>query len=66
MAKDKFTVFELSDLDTLYGDSSVCARLFAQVDDGILSLTDFLLLRVSMLDRRGRHGRWERRKNLST
>ena len=43
-AKDKFTVFELSDLDALYGDSSVCARLFAKVDDGILSLTDFLLL----------------------
>ena len=55
------TILELSDLDALYGDYSVCPRLFPQIHDSILSLTDFLLLCVSMFERRRRH----EDKNLS-
>ena len=46
------TIFELSDFDAFNGDPSVRSRLLAQVDNGILPLSDFLLFGISMFGRR--------------
>lgn len=43
------TVFEAAYSDGFYGDASVCARLSAEVDDGICSLSDLVLLCVLVL-----------------
>ena len=45
----------MADLDAFDGDLSVCAGLFAEVDDGILSFSNLLLLGIPVFDCRRRH-----------